>query len=106
MSDFNMPESEEVDLEQLMKEKEELAKYDLEQVKKECEEASLELVMEAEQQEAKERYRQAAIENLECLARLLDRLPVQICCDYKLTGFGNYPSRVIYGAVDVLKNNN
>lgn len=50
--------------------------------------------------------RAEAIENLECLAMLLDRLPMHGFCGYQMSGYGNYPARVIYAAVKVLKNNN
>ena len=47
-----------------------------------------------------------AIENLEGLATLLERLPMHGFCGYQMSGCGNYPARVIYAAVKVLKNNN
>lgn len=47
-----------------------------------------------------------AIENLEGLAMLLERLPMHGFCGYQMSGFGNYPARVIYAAVKILKNNN
>lgn len=47
-----------------------------------------------------------AIENLEGLATLLERLPMHGFCGYQMSGYGNYPARVIYAAVKVLKNNN
>lgn len=57
--------------------------------------------------EAERRMNRAdAIENLECLARLLERLPSHDFGGYKMSGFGNYPSRTIYAAVEVLKKNN
>lgn len=57
--------------------------------------------------EAERRMNRAdAIENLECLARLLEGLPSHDFGGYKMSGFGNYPSRTIYAAVEVLKKNN
>ena len=50
--------------------------------------------------------RAEAIENLEGLATLLERLPMHGFCGYQMSGYGNYPARVIYAAVKVLKNNN
>lgn len=47
-----------------------------------------------------------AIENLEALATLLERLPACDYCGYQMTGYGSYFSHVIFGAVEVLKNNN
>lgn len=46
-----------------------------------------------------------AIENLECLAILLDRLPAHVFCGYQMSGFGNFLSHIIRGAVETLKNN-
>lgn len=57
--------------------------------------------------EAERRNNRAdAIENLEALATLLERLPACDYCGYQMTGYGSYFSRVIFGAVEVLKNNN
>ena len=50
--------------------------------------------------------RAEGIENLECLAMLLDRLPVHDFSGYKMTGYGNYVSHTIDAAVEVLKQNN
>lgn len=50
--------------------------------------------------------RAEAIENLECLAMLLDRLPAHDFSGYKMTGYGNYVSHTIDAAVEVLKKNN
>ena len=50
--------------------------------------------------------RAEAIENLECLAMLLDRLPAHDFSGYKMTGYGNYVSHTIDAAVEVLKQNN
>lgn len=56
--------------------------------------------------EAERRMNRAeAIENLECLARLLERLPMHGFCGYQMSGHGNYPSLIIYKALEVLKNN-
>ena len=46
-----------------------------------------------------------AIENLECLAVLLDRLPAHVFYGYQMSGFGNFLSHIIRGAVETLKNN-
>lgn len=46
-----------------------------------------------------------AIENLECLAVLLDRLPAHVFYGYQMSGFGNFLSHIIRGAVGTLKNN-
>lgn len=50
--------------------------------------------------------RAEAIENLEGLAMLLDRLPAHDFSGYKMTGYGNYVSHTIDAAVEVLKQNN
>lgn len=50
--------------------------------------------------------RAEAIENLECLAMLLDCLPAHDFSGYKMTGYGNYVSHTIDAAVEVLKQNN
>lgn len=47
-----------------------------------------------------------AIENLECLAILLDRLPEHDFCGYQMSGSGNFPSHIIRVAVETLKKNN
>lgn len=49
--------------------------------------------------------RACAIENLECLAVLLDRLPAHVFYGYQMSGFGNFLSHIICGAVETLKNN-
>lgn len=49
--------------------------------------------------------RACAIENLECLAVLLDRLPAHVFYGYQMSGFGNFLSHIIRGAVETLKNN-
>ena len=50
--------------------------------------------------------RAEAIENLECLAMLLSRLPAHDFYGYEMTGYGNYVSRTIDAALEVLKKNN
>lgn len=45
------------------------------------------------------------IENLECLAAHLERLPRHCFHGNQMTGFGNYISAIIYDAVEVLKDN-
>ena len=50
--------------------------------------------------------RARAIENLECLAILLDRLPEHDFCGYQMSGSGNFPSHIIRVAVETLKKNN
>lgn len=50
--------------------------------------------------------RACAIENLECLAILLDRLPAHDFCGYQMSGSGNFPSDIIRVAVETLKKNN
>lgn len=50
--------------------------------------------------------RAKAIENLEGLAMLLDRLPAHDFCGYEMTGYANYVSRTIDAALEVLKKNN
>ena len=50
--------------------------------------------------------RTEAIENLEGLAILLDRLPAHDFCGYKMTGYANYVSHTINAALEVLKKNN
>lgn len=45
------------------------------------------------------------IENLECLAAHLERLPRHYFRGNQMTGFGNYISAIIYDAVEVLKDN-
>lgn len=47
-----------------------------------------------------------AIENLEALAMLLDRLPAHDFYGYKMTGYANYVSCTINAALEVLKKNN
>lgn len=57
--------------------------------------------------EAERRNNRAdAIENLEALAKLLERLPACDFCGYQMTGYNSYFSHVIFGAVETLKNNN
>lgn len=41
--------------------------------------------------------RACAIENLECLAVLLDRLPAHVFYGYQMSGFGNFLSHIIRG---------
>lgn len=97
-----------------------------ENIKKECEEAATALAnqsdngrdldtlirekrlesMETEFETERRMNRVDAIENLEGLATLLERLPMHGFCGYQMSGYGNYPARVIYAAVKVLKNNN
>lgn len=62
--------------------------------------------METEFETERRMNRVDAIENLEGLAMLLERLPMHGFCGYQMSGYGNYPARVIYAAVKVLKNNN
>ena len=50
--------------------------------------------------------RAEAIENLEGLATLLDRLPAHDFYGYKMTGYANYVSCTINAALEVLKKNN
>lgn len=50
--------------------------------------------------------RAEAIENLEGLAMLLDRLPAHDFYGYKMTGYANYASCTIDAALEVLKKNN
>lgn len=50
--------------------------------------------------------RAEAIENLEGLAMLLDRLPAHDFYGYEMTGYGNYVSHTIQAALEVLKKNN
>lgn len=50
--------------------------------------------------------RAEAIENLEGLAVLLDRLPAHDFYGYEMTGYGNYVSHTIHAALEVLKKNN
>ena len=50
--------------------------------------------------------RAEAIENLEDLAMLLDRLPAHDFYGNKMTGYGNYVSHIIDAALEVLKKNN
>lgn len=50
--------------------------------------------------------RAEAIENLEGLAMLLDRLPAHDFDGYKMTGYANYVSCTINAALEVLKKNN
>ena len=50
--------------------------------------------------------RAEAIENLEALAMLLDRLPSHDFYGYEMTGYANYVSCVINAALEVLKKNN
>lgn len=50
--------------------------------------------------------RAEAIENLEGLAMLLDRLPAHEFYGYEMTGYGNYVSHTIHAALEVLKKNN
>lgn len=50
--------------------------------------------------------RAEAIENLEGLAMLLDRLPAHDFYGYKMTGYANYVSCTIDAALEVLKKNN
>jgi len=50
--------------------------------------------------------RAEAIENLEGLAMLLDRLPAHDFYGYKMTGYANYVSCTINAALEVLKKNN
>lgn len=45
------------------------------------------------------------IENLECLATHLERLPRHCFRGNQMTGFGNYISAIIYDAVEVFKDN-
>lgn len=98
----------------------------VENIKKECEEAATALAnqsdnsrnldalirekrlksMETEFETERRMNRVNAIENLEGLATLLERLPMHGFCGYQMSGYGNYPARVIYAAVKVLKNNN
>mgnify|MGYP004456942777 CR=1 FL=1 len=54
----------------------------------------------------KRENRACAIENLECLAILLDRLPAHDFCGYQMSGSGNFPSDIIRVAVETLKKNN
>lgn len=61
--------------------------------------------MESEN-DVKRANRAEAIENLEGLAMLLDRLPAHDFYGYKMTGYGNYVSHIIDAAVEVLKKNN
>lgn len=62
--------------------------------------------METEFETERRMNRAEAIENLECLAMLLDRLPAHDFSGYKMTGYGNYVSHTIDAAVEVLKQNN
>lgn len=62
--------------------------------------------METEFETERRMNRVDAIENLEGLATLLERLPMHGFCGYQMSGYGNYPARVIYAVVKVLKNNN
>ena len=50
--------------------------------------------------------RAEAIENLEGLTMLLDRLPAHDFYGYKMTGYANYVSCTIDAALEVLKKNN
>lgn len=50
--------------------------------------------------------RAEAIENLEGLAMLLDRLPAHDFYGYKMTGYANYVSCTINAALEVLKKSN
>ena len=50
--------------------------------------------------------RAEAIENLECLVTLLDRLPAHDFSGYKMSGYANYVSCTINAALEVLKQNN
>ena len=50
--------------------------------------------------------RAEAIENLEGLAILLDRLPAHDFYGYEMTGHANYVSSTINVALEVLKKNN
>lgn len=50
--------------------------------------------------------RAEAIENLEGLAILLDRLPAHDFYGYEMTGYANYVSRTINAALEILKKNN
>ena len=50
--------------------------------------------------------RAEAIEGLEGLAMLLDRLPAHDFYGYKMTGYANYVSCTINAALEVLKKNN
>lgn len=45
------------------------------------------------------------IDNLECLATHLERLPRHCFHGNQMTGFGNYISAIIFDAVEVLKDN-
>lgn len=97
----------------------------LEEIKRECEEAASALANQVDDSrdldspirekklESMERFeherrvnRAKAIENLECLARLLDRLPAHDFYGYKMTGYDNYLSYTINAALEVLKKNN
>lgn len=56
--------------------------------------------------EAEKRLKRAnEIENLECLATHLERLPRHYFRGNPMTGFGNYISAIIFDAVEVLKDN-
>lgn len=66
----------------------------------------MDMSLEETVQDERHMNRAEAIENLECLARLLERLPMHDFSGYQMTGYGNYLSHTIYAAVEVLKNNN
>ena len=91
------------------------ASRDLDSLMKEKKIASMESQLDAMENEndlrarfetEKRENRACAIENLECLAILLDRLPAHDFCGYQMSGSGNFPSDIIHVAVETLKKNN
>ena len=84
------------------------ASRDLDSLMKEKKLASMETQLDAmERFEHVRRVNCAeAIENLEGLAMLLDRLPAHDFYGYEMTGYGNYVSHTIHAALEVLKKNN
>lgn len=90
------------------------ASRDLDSLMREKELASMETQLDAMESEndlmarfetEKRENRACAIENLECLAILLDRLPAHDFCGYQMSGSGNFPSDIIRVAVETLKKN-
>lgn len=90
------------------------ASRDLDSLMREKKIASMESQLDAMESEndlrarfetEKRENRACAIENLECLAILLDRLPEHDFCGYQMSGSGNFPSHIIRVAVETLKKN-
>ena len=84
------------------------ASRDLDSLMREKKLASMETQLDAmEKSEHVRRVNRAeAIENLEGLAMLLDRLPAHEFYGYKMTGYANFVSCTIDAALEVLKKNN